>query len=648
MPPFEKLREWLPLPGPRSLWWTVSLVACALPLVSQLQSEPGPGPDSAYGALRMEIRLGSLEALKPGAVGEGADKDGRRAPAAIETSPQAPSDPVTATGAPAAVDPLAVTALPDAASVAGAGVAGAGAAGAGTVPATPSAATLAGLPTAVAMPGDATGGDMGVMAELGAPVAATIALAVAPTVLTEAAGTEAAGTEATETAGPVEVRHEDDDGPALRARRGADRFDAALVEATFAQLRQWHERALRLEERSPSLGRLARGEVIAAAVARGMPQLAATFASVGSAEALDEDARAALAACGSAAPPAALALVDAVGRARRERFGHAWSNVVRERVRARLGHLAGDAPLSRAAHDRLFELEDTVLMPVTTLSAMGSLALMVGIVAWAWLLTLGLMARRRGEGFWATLQARIGAGLPIPHWPRDPLLPWLGVGTWLAGTLLAGLLMALLPSARDGGGLAMLFQGCAGVLVAWALVSAFARTGSPAESAGLLGDDDAGGAWRGSTSALLGFCLLLPVVGLAALIQLQLPGGPDPEAGDSLHPVANLLLEDGSGLQIAALGLAVVVAAPIGEELIFRAFFARVLRGLYGARIALLVSTTAFAALHLAPQLFLPYVVLGLAFGLALEITGNLWTCIFLHALWNCSVFAALVLVSRL
>ncbi len=621
MQPLEKLREWLPLPGPRPLWWAVSLVACMLPFVAQLQSERGPGPDSAYGALRMEIRLGSLEALKPAIGGDSASLMGRREQATDEPAPRVPPDAHTATDAPGAPTALTLAALPTPTTAAETGALA-------LLPGAPTALALADTQRALAIPGAPTDHDLA-LAE--APLAGAVTLAAAPTALHAAATTT-----------------DDSNGPTMRATRGADRIDAALMEATLAQLRQWHDRALRLEEASPSLGRLARGEVIAAAVARSAPQLAAAFASVGSADALDEDARAALAACGRAAPPAALALEDAIGRARRERFGHAWSNVVRERVRARLGQLAGDAPLSRSAHERLFELERTVLLPITTLSGMGSLALMVGIAAWAWLLTFGLMARRRGGSFWMAITARLGAGLPIPPWPRDPLLPWLGVGTWLAGTLLAGLLMALLPSARDGGGLAMLFQGLAGVLVAWALVSAFARAASPAEAAGLLGDDEVGGAWRGSTSALLGYCLLLPVLGVAALLQLQLPGGPEADGNASLHPVANLLLEDGSGLQVAALGLAVIVAAPIGEELVFRAFFSRVLRGLYGVRVALFVSTAAFAALHLAPQLLLPYVVLGLAFGLALEITGNLWTCIFLHALWNGSVFAALVLVSRL
>jgi membrane protease YdiL (CAAX protease family) len=113
-----------------------------------------------------------------------------------------------------------------------------------------------------------------------------------------------------------------------------------------------------------------------------------------------------------------------------------------------------------------------------------------------------------------------------------------------------------------------------------------------------------------------------------------------------MHPVAGFLLDDADPVQLTTIGIAVLVAAPFGEELLFRGFLYRVLRQRFGPMPALLTTALLFALLHVAPHALLPYIGLGLAFGLIYEGVGSLWASIILHSLWNAVVFARILVVA--
>lgn len=152
---------------------------------------------------------------------------------------------------------------------------------------------------------------------------------------------------------------------------------------------------------------------------------------------------------------------------------------------------------------------------------------------------------------------------------------------------------------------------------------------------------DAPGFWPSSTAALRAYCALLPVMLVLMLVSTLFAGGEG-----EMHPVAGFLLEDADAVQLTTIGLAVLVAAPIGEELLFRGFLYRVLRQRFGVTSALWTTALLFALLHVAPHALVPYVGLGLAFGLVYEWVGSLWANIVLHALWNGVVFARILMVA--
>jgi membrane protease YdiL (CAAX protease family) len=106
----------------------------------------------------------------------------------------------------------------------------------------------------------------------------------------------------------------------------------------------------------------------------------------------------------------------------------------------------------------------------------------------------------------------------------------------------------------------------------------------------------------------------------------------------------NLGLDDGTGAVIAA-GFAVMIAAPIAEEVFFRGFLFAGLRSRMPFVAAALISGVVFGSAHLlggngaaAVQL----AVLGMILAWLYERTDSLWTPIALHAVNNVIAFAFL------
>ena len=85
---------------------------------------------------------------------------------------------------------------------------------------------------------------------------------------------------------------------------------------------------------------------------------------------------------------------------------------------------------------------------------------------------------------------------------------------------------------------------------------------------------------------------------------------------------------------IALIILAIFVA-PISEELLFRVLIYRFLKGRFTPLFALIISSLLFALLHFNVFSFLPLFLLGMLLCRAYEKTGNIYTCIAFHALFN-------------
>lgn len=88
---------------------------------------------------------------------------------------------------------------------------------------------------------------------------------------------------------------------------------------------------------------------------------------------------------------------------------------------------------------------------------------------------------------------------------------------------------------------------------------------------------------------------------------------------------------DGSAGQI----IAIVIAAPLLEELLLRGFIERGLIYHSGGTKAIIISAAIFGVMHLNPWQALPAFIMGLFFGWLYWRTHNLWLTILMHLLTN-------------
>ncbi len=109
-------------------------------------------------------------------------------------------------------------------------------------------------------------------------------------------------------------------------------------------------------------------------------------------------------------------------------------------------------------------------------------------------------------------------------------------------------------------------------------------------------------------------------------------------------PILELVMScDGSTL--VALGIAVVVLAPIAEELMFRRFLFGFLAARWGTPAALIVVSLVFAAAHDSLLQFPGLFLLGIAFQLVYLHFRSLYPAILMHAYNNAIAFALILLI---
>jgi membrane protease YdiL (CAAX protease family) len=111
----------------------------------------------------------------------------------------------------------------------------------------------------------------------------------------------------------------------------------------------------------------------------------------------------------------------------------------------------------------------------------------------------------------------------------------------------------------------------------------------------------------------------------------------DPESGDPIDTGERL------GAQIGSVFI-IVVVAPLCEEIFFRGFLYRIMRGRIGLWPALVINGSLFGAVHLTgggPLAVALIAPLGFLLCLVYERSGSLYPCIALHALNNALVSAA-------
>jgi membrane protease YdiL (CAAX protease family) len=140
---------------------------------------------------------------------------------------------------------------------------------------------------------------------------------------------------------------------------------------------------------------------------------------------------------------------------------------------------------------------------------------------------------------------------------------------------------------------------------------------------------------------LLGVIVAMAVFTIIRLMQFGIQEVFDHFRMKSQEQLAVQVLRDAQGWRSwLVLGIATMVIAPIGEELLFRGILYPAIKREGFPRLALWVSSLLFAAIHMNLVAFLPLTFLALVLAWLYEQTGNLLAPIAVHSLFNAFNFA--------
>lgn len=214
-----------------------------------------------------------------------------------------------------------------------------------------------------------------------------------------------------------------------------------------------------------------------------------------------------------------------------------------------------------------------------------------------------------------------------------PWRPWETIPVALAA-LCASILVAVIVAAAGlgGGWTSLLITSIAmqasflGFSLAWVAI----RHRQGVAALGLRSSrgtrDLAVGAWFGAgLFALVAFVVLPAVVALWTVL-----------AGDPPAPIEQPILPpDPAPLHVVLGMFAAIVAAPLGEEVLFRGFLFGSLRGRVGFAAAAAISAAAFALFHVTPLLVVVMLFVGFALAWLYERRGSVIAPIGAHAMFN-------------
>ncbi len=143
--------------------------------------------------------------------------------------------------------------------------------------------------------------------------------------------------------------------------------------------------------------------------------------------------------------------------------------------------------------------------------------------------------------------------------------------------------------------------------------------------------------WPTLRQFLVGVLLIVVVLPVSDLITVQSGREAVPDfMTDTLSTASNA-----GPLFLFLFGVALVVMAPLGEEIVFRGFLFRGLGASLGPVAAVILTSLGWAALHLQYEVFfiVQIFVIGLIFGGLRWWSGSLYLVILLHALINAIAF---------
>jgi hypothetical protein len=136
-------------------------------------------------------------------------------------------------------------------------------------------------------------------------------------------------------------------------------------------------------------------------------------------------------------------------------------------------------------------------------------------------------------------------------------------------------------------------------------------------------------------AVLLGISLQAPANALNIVIERRWPSHAEDTIAD--------LVRSSTGPQRALAALAVILAGPMLEELLFRGALFRPMLRSHSSGAVIVVTATLFAIAHHVWQVFLPIGILGLVLGAIRRASGSIVPSMLLHATFNAIPFYAMV-----
>lgn len=149
-------------------------------------------------------------------------------------------------------------------------------------------------------------------------------------------------------------------------------------------------------------------------------------------------------------------------------------------------------------------------------------------------------------------------------------------------------------------------------------------------------------AWEQVGARRVGFGLLgamLPLALVTAILANVAAAIVEELGGADLDDVPPLPFAD-SALDVIPILLAAVVVAPLAEEFLFRGIVHGYLRNRLGRVPATLLSSAAFAVVHVYPAVLASLFVTGIIHAIVRDATDSLWPSITLHAAFNALALA--------
>ena len=151
----------------------------------------------------------------------------------------------------------------------------------------------------------------------------------------------------------------------------------------------------------------------------------------------------------------------------------------------------------------------------------------------------------------------------------------------------------------------------------------------------------ASGGWLGFGIWTLAGAAVAVFVTIAATIVNDLLLGPP-----TTQPALELLIRAESTESRVVMAAAVVLFAPVFEEILFRGYVYQVLRERIGPLAAMMLSGLFFGLVHLDPNHLIPLTALGASLAFMYERSGTLMVPIAIHALWNLGNLAMALVLS--